>query len=99
MRNLCGLTLFVLLGAGSVAAAELSTTTKAKTIPTKSTGKVGDEALKLKLAVKIGDLKSDAKQAKAGNDQSARIKQTSVKVETTPSTVIFVTTCRSNGVR
>jgi thiol-disulfide isomerase/thioredoxin len=71
-----------MLGAVSVSAAELSTTTKAKTIPTKSTGAVGDQALDLKLAVEIGDVKSDAKQSKAGDARSGKVQQTSANVET-----------------
>ena len=82
MRKLCGL-IVVALCAGTVSAAELSKTTNAKTASTKSTSNVGDQALNLKLAVKIGDLKSDAKQAKAGDDRSDKIKQTSAKAGTT----------------
>jgi thiol-disulfide isomerase/thioredoxin len=70
-----------MLGAGSVSAAELSTAAKGKTVSTKSTSAVGDQALNLKLAVKIGEVKSDAKQAKAGDKSSGKIEQTSAKVE------------------
>lgn len=82
MRKLCGLIVVVMLGAGSVSAAELSTATKGKTVSSTSTGSVGDQALNLKIAVKINDVKDGIKQAKAGGKTSGKIEQTSAKVET-----------------
>jgi thiol-disulfide isomerase/thioredoxin len=85
MRNLCGLIVVVVLGAGSVSAAELSTATEAKAISAKSTGIVGDQALNLKIASKIDDAKNDVKQAKdgkTGNNLAGKIEQTSARVET-----------------
>ena len=85
MRKLCGLMMVVMLGAGSVSAAELSTATKGKIVSTTSTSTVGDQALNLKLAVKIGEVKDSARQAKAGEDRSGKIEQASAKVETSSS--------------
>jgi len=82
MRKLCGLTVVVLC-AGTVSAAGPSTTTTVNIVSTKSTSKVGDQALNLKLAVKTGELKGNTKQTKAGDDRSGKIKQTLTKAETT----------------
>ena len=82
MRKLCGLTVVVLC-AGTVSAAVPSTTTTVNIVSTKSTSKVGDQALNLKHAVKIGELKSDAAQTKAGDDRPGKIKQTLSKAEKT----------------
>jgi thioredoxin 1 len=82
MRKLCGLVTVAMLIAGTVSAAKVSTTGKTRAVSTKSALAVGDQALNLKLAVKIGDAKSDVKQAKAGDAQSGKVEQTSAKVET-----------------
>ena len=86
MRKLCGLITVAMLGASAVLATEVSTTAKTRTVSTKSTSVVGDQALNLKLAVRIGDAKSDAKQAKAGDTQSGKVEQASAKVETSRGT-------------
>ena len=81
MRKLCGLTVVALLGVCSISVAELSTTTGAKKISTKSSVMVGDQSLNLKLAVKIGDVKSDARQARADRDRPGKLEQISAETE------------------
>jgi len=81
MRKLCGLITVAMLFAGTVSAAEVSSSVKTRAVSTKSALAIGDQALSLKLAVKIGEVKSDAKQAKAGDKPSGKIGQTSAKVE------------------
>lgn len=81
MRKLCGLSTVLVLAASSVSAAEVSTATSEKAVSTKSVSTVGDEALNLKLAVKIGNLKSDDKQAKADGAGSSQVEQTSAKTK------------------
>lgn len=84
MRNLCGLIAIAMLFASTISAAEVSSSVKTRTVSNKSNKSklaIGDQALNLKLAVKIGNAKSSDKQAKTGNAQSGKIEQTSAKVE------------------
>jgi thiol-disulfide isomerase/thioredoxin len=88
MRKLCGLTTILLLTAGiqlrtacSVSAAEGSNSTSEKSVPVKSVSTVGDQALNLKLAVRIEDPKSDAKGLKVDDDLSGKVEQTSARAE------------------
>ncbi|MFT4559701.1 MAG: thiol:disulfide interchange protein, partial [Planctomycetaceae bacterium] len=86
MRKLCGLITVAMLVASTVSAAEVSSGVKTRTVSTKSALAIGDQALNLKLAVKIDDAKSDVKQAKAGDAQSGKVEQASAKVETSQDT-------------
>ena len=80
MRKVCGLIVFLVLGADSVSAGELSSGAKVLPVSTESTSsmlKVGDQALNLKLAVKAGDGKGSSENAKPDAGVSGTVEQTS----------------------
>lgn len=81
MRKLCGL-IVVALCASTASAVELSTTPLVKVVSNTSSVMVGDQALNLKLAVRIGDLKSNVKQAKADEGGDENVEQTSARIKT-----------------
>tara|TARA_R110002072_G_scaffold303099_1_gene493447 strand:- start:164835 stop:165365 length:531 start_codon:yes stop_codon:yes gene_type:complete len=74
------------MAAGMLSAAEDSTSKSEEPVPTKSVSTVGDQALNLKLAVRIGDSKGGTESVKADEDFSGKVEQTSAKSRSSSGT-------------